>query len=280
MSTLSATYKQRQKVLGYPVDTVDEPLALDVIQEAWNAKRGLHVVTLNAEMVVASQQDQALDRIIRHAHLIVPDGSGVVWALRLAGHGVNRLPGIELASAALGLAARNGARVALLGGKTEVLEKIKTTLPTLYPNLNIVASHNGYFSLDDEDQLVDQIADEKPDLLLVALGVPKQEYFIDRWNHAFPHTVMIGVGGSFDVWAGNVKRAPAAFRKMHLEWFYRLMAEPWRFKRMSAALPSFAMQVLQELAQNKLTEKKHGEKVRSGRQPKPHDKSKERSKDK
>jgi len=91
---------------------------------------------------------------------------------------------------------------------------------------------------------------------------------------------MIGVGGSCDVWAGNVKRAPAAFRKMHMEWFYRLMAEPWRFKRMSAALPSFAAQVLQELAQNKLTEKKHGEKVRTGRQPKPHDKSKERSKDK
>ncbi len=280
MSTLSATYKQRQKVLGYPVDTVDETLALEIIEEAWTAKRGLHVVTLNAEMVIASQQDQALDRIIRHAHLIVPDGSGVVWALRLAGHGVNRLPGIELAGAALALAARTGARVALLGGKTEVLEKIQSTLPTLYPGLNIVASHNGYFSLDDEDQLVDAIAAAKPDLVLVALGVPKQEYFIDRWNHAFPHTVMIGVGGSFDVWAGNVKRAPAAFRKMHMEWFYRLMAEPWRFKRMSAALPSFAAQVLQELAQSKLSEKKHGDKVRSGRQAKPHDKSKERSKDK
>ncbi|HEY9676490.1 MAG TPA: WecB/TagA/CpsF family glycosyltransferase [Drouetiella sp.] len=279
MSTLSATYKQRQKVLGYPVDTVDEPLALEIIEEAWNQKRGLHVVTLNAEMVVASQQDQALDRIIRHAHLIVPDGSGVVWALRLAGHEANRLPGIELANAALGLATRKGARVALVGGKTEVLEKIKTILPTLHPGLNIVYTHNGYFSLDDEDKLVDEIAESKPDLLLVALGVPKQEYFIDRWNHALPTTVMVGVGGSFDVWAGNVKRAPAAFRKIHCEWLYRLMAEPWRFKRMSAALPSFAMQVLQELAQNKLTDKKHGEKVRPGRQPKPHDKSKEKSKD-
>ena len=95
MSTLSATYRSRQKVLGYPVDIVDEPLALEIIEEAWKGKRGLHIVTLNAEMVIAAQQDQSLDRIVRHAHLIVPDGAGVVAALRLGGHKINRLPGIE-----------------------------------------------------------------------------------------------------------------------------------------------------------------------------------------
>lgn len=281
MSTLSATYRSRQKVLGYPVDIVDEPLALEIIEEAWKGKRGLHIVTLNAEMVIAAQQDQSLDRIVRHAHLIVPDGAGVVAALGLAGHKINRLPGIELASATLSQAARTGATVALIGGKREVLAKVESVLLTLHPGLKIVASHHGYFSLDEEEQIVDQISEAQPDLLLVALGVPKQEYFIDRWNHAFQKSVLIGVGGSFDVWAGNVKRAPASFRKMHLEWLYRLMAEPWRFKRMSAALPSFAAQVLQELAKTKLSEKNgHGEKRGSGRQPKPHDKSKERSKDK
>ena len=100
MSALSNASRARQKVLGYPVDLVDEQQALQIIDEAWRTAKALHVVTLNAEMVIASQQDQLLDRIIRHAHLIIPDGSGVVWALRLAGNTVNRLPGIELAAVA------------------------------------------------------------------------------------------------------------------------------------------------------------------------------------
>lgn len=134
MSTLSAAYRSRQKVLGYPVDTVDESLALEIIEEAWRGNRSLHVVTLNAEMVIAAQKNQELDRIIRHAHLIVPDGSGVVWALRLMGYQVNRLPGIELAAAALGLAARSGSKVALIGGRKEVLQKNEEILPGLNPD--------------------------------------------------------------------------------------------------------------------------------------------------
>ena len=281
MSTLSIATRSRKKVLGYPVDIVDEPLALQIIDESWRINKGIHVVTLNAEMVIASQKDQTLDRIVRHAHLIVPDGSGVVWALRLAGHSVNRLPGIELASATLARAAMAGRRVALIGGKPETLEKVLQILPSTYQGLNIVASQHGYFSGDDEEAIVDQLMERQPELILVALGVPKQEYFIDKWQDKFSNSVMIGVGGSFDVWAGNVKRAPVMFRKMHLEWLYRLIAEPWRFKRMSSALPGFAIQVLNELAQKKLDKTvRHGERRQQPRQAKKHDKSKERSKDK
>src|SRR5271163_68933 len=127
MSALSATYRTRQKVLGYPVDLVDLKSALEVIETAWQAEKGLQVETLNAEMVIAAQKDHRLDRIIRHAHLIVPDGAGVVWAIRLAGHHVDRLPGIELANLALMSAAAKGVNVALVGGRQEVLDTLLET---------------------------------------------------------------------------------------------------------------------------------------------------------
>lgn len=246
MSTLSATNRSRQKVLGYPVDVVDETRALDVIESAWECGKSMHIVTLNAEMVVAAQQDSQLDRIIRHAHLIIPDGAGVVWAVRLAGQQINRLPGIELAAAALAKAAAEGKKVALIGGRKEVLERLLYDLPNRFNGLNIVASHHGFFVPDEAEAIVDEITQHEPDLVLVALGVPKQEYFIDQWLHAFPHAVFIGVGGSFDVWAGEVKRAPKVMRDLHLEWLYRLVVEPWRWKRIGSALPNFGFQVLQD----------------------------------
>jgi N-acetylglucosaminyldiphosphoundecaprenol N-acetyl-beta-D-mannosaminyltransferase len=244
MSTLSATNRSRQKVLGYPVDVVDEPLALEVIESAWRQGKTLEIVTLNAEMVVAAQQDRELDRIIRHAHLIIPDGAGVVWALRLAGSSVDRLAGIDLARAALHRAAIAGRSVALIGGRPEVLDKVTHILPKLHPGLRIVSTADGYFTADQEESIVEDIAKEQPELVLVALGVPKQEYFIDKWHSSFPRAVMIGVGGSFDVWAGITKRAPVLMQKLHLEWFYRLVSEPWRWRRMGASLPKFGWQVV------------------------------------
>lgn len=260
MSTLSITNRSRQKVLGYPVDVVDENKAVAVVEDAWARGRGMHVVTLNAEMVVAAQQDAELDRIVRHAHLIVPDGAGVVWAVKLNGQEISRVPGIELAAAVLASAAKYGKSVALIGGKPEVMELLLETLPKTYPGINLIASHNGYFSLDEEEQIVDEIAAHEPDVLLVALGVPKQEYFIDRWAASFPRTIKIGVGGSFDVWTGQVKRAPLIMRKLNLEWFYRLVKEPWRFKRIMSALPNFFFQVLQEAAFSPKTEPSHDDK--------------------
>ncbi|MBY0360000.1 MAG: WecB/TagA/CpsF family glycosyltransferase [Candidatus Obscuribacterales bacterium] len=246
MSTLSATNRSRQKVLGYPVDVVDEEQAIAVVESAWNLRRGLQIVTLNAEMIVAAQQDAELDRIIRHAHLIVPDGAGVVWAVKLNGQPINRLPGIELSAALLGRAALNGRKVALLGGKPEVVENLQAVLLQKFPGLKIVAARHGYFSLDDEERIVDELAKYEPELILVALGVPKQEYFIDRWHSSFPSSVMVGVGGSFDVWTGQVKRAPAYMRQLNLEWLYRLVSEPWRYKRILSCLPNFFFQVLQD----------------------------------
>ncbi|MBX9668770.1 MAG: WecB/TagA/CpsF family glycosyltransferase [Candidatus Obscuribacterales bacterium] len=244
MSTTPSTYESRHKVLGYPVDVVDETQALERIEKSWVKERGMHVVTLNAEMVVQAQKDAELDRIIRHAHLIVPDGAGAVWALRLDGHECYRVPGIELAYKALSSAGRRSLPVALIGGREEVLAKLLQVLPMQHPGVEVVASHNGFISADDEEAVVSLIAEKEPKLVLVAMGVPRQELFIDKWRGRFSNAVVIGVGGSFDVWAGFTKRAPAFFRKLHLEWFYRLAKEPWRARRILSALPSFAAQVL------------------------------------
>jgi N-acetylglucosaminyldiphosphoundecaprenol N-acetyl-beta-D-mannosaminyltransferase len=246
MSALSVTYRTRQKVLGYPVDLVNLDSALEVIETAWRADKRVHVETLNAEMVMAARKDHRLDRIIRHAHLIIPDGAGVVWALRLAGQKVDRLPGIDLASAALKLAARQGVKVALLGGRKEVVSTLEQSLPNIYPGLELSYCRDGYFSEADEAQIVDDMAQSEPKLVLLALGVPKQEFFIDQHREKLSRAVLIGVGGSFDVWAGVVRRAPLIFQRLNLEWFYRLITQPWRLKRMATTLPSFALQVLAE----------------------------------
>jgi len=282
MSALSTTYKSRQKVLGYPVDLVNESSALEILAEAWKNGKSLHVVTLNAEMVIAAQKDQLLDRILRHAHLIVPDGAGVVFALKFEGVQVERLPGIELAFAALALAAKENKRVGLIGGKPEVIAQVTEVLKEAHSGLNIVSARDGYWKTPEEEEtVVFEISEQKPDLLLVAMGVPRQEYFIDHWREHFPNTVMIGVGGSFDVWTGAVKRAPAFFRKFHLEWFYRLLKEPWRYKRMGTALPNFALQVIREAAKTKLDgETAHGERRGNKRSNHGHDKSREKSKEK
>ncbi|MBI4533765.1 MAG: WecB/TagA/CpsF family glycosyltransferase [Candidatus Melainabacteria bacterium] len=246
MSTLSATNRARQQVLGYPVDIVDELTALEVFEAAWHQGKGLQVITLNAEMVVAAQQDQELDRIVRHAHLIIPDGAGVVWALRLSGQAIDRVPGIDLAQAALKRASTAGRKVTLIGGRPEVLSALERLLPKVYPGLLIAGINHGYFSPSEEESMVERLAEGKPDLVLVALGVPKQEYFIDRWHTFFPRAIMMGVGGSFDIWSGASTRAPAIMQKFHLEWLYRLMKEPWRWRRMGSALPKFSFQVIQD----------------------------------
>jgi N-acetylglucosaminyldiphosphoundecaprenol N-acetyl-beta-D-mannosaminyltransferase len=255
MSTLSCTLKSRQNVLGYPVDTVDLTRATEVIEQAWADGKPMHVVTLNAEMVITAQKNCELDRIIRRAHLIVPDGAGVVWALALAGNKVQRLPGIDLAWQAVASAAKTKRKVALIGGKQELLAQVQKNLETAHPGLQIVACQDGYFGSDQEAEIVDAISEKEPDLILVALGVPKQEYFIDRFAAShFAKSVSIGVGGSFDVWSGVKKRAPIIWQKLNLEWLYRLLCEPWRAQRMASSLPNFALQVLwhQLLGKNKM----------------------------
>lgn len=241
----------RQSVLGYPVDLVDQDMAMSIIDQAWSSHNGLHVITLNAEMIIAAQKDTRLDKIIRQANLVVADGSGVALALKLFGHHFSRLPGIELAQQALACAAEKNIPVALIGSTTNVLELLCHTLLDTYPGLKLVACHDGYFQVMHEQSVIKTINDSGAQLVLVAMGIPRQEYFIDLCRQIAVQAVFIGVGGSFDIWSGIKNRAPAIFRNCHLEWLYRLVSEPWRFKRMGAALPNFACQIIIEFLKNK-----------------------------
>ena len=221
----------RSQVLGYPVDVITFDDALSAIQSQWvgEKSKNMQVVTINAEMIMQAQEDKKLDNVIREAELIVPDGAGVVMALKMDGVTCSRMPGIELAQKALACAASKNEPVALLGGKPEVMEKLLEVLPQKHPGLSIVFHHHGFIKAGSEEQLVNDISKSKAKLLLVAMGVPRQEFFIKEWRSKLPSDlVVMGVGGSFDVWTGFVKRAPETYQKLNLEWLYRLKSEPCR----------------------------------------------------
>lgn len=244
--------KRRLHVLGYPVDLSDQTEALTFIKDCWNGNKGLHVVTLNAEMIVTAQKDKNLNRIIHQSNLVIPDGAGVVLALKLQGYRTCRLPGIELSYSALQLAAENNIPVALIGASAEVLNYLQHTLPQQIPALKLVFCHNGYFNASQQEKVITELNSSRAQLVLIAMGVPRQEYFIEQALKTTNHTVFIGVGGSFDVWAGKAQRAPKIWQDCHLEWLYRLTKDPGRFKRMSTTLPKFACQVIFESLRNKM----------------------------
>jgi len=256
MASLTSNIDFRKQVLRYPVDLVDEAKALNIIGECWSGNTDLHVITLNAEMIISAQKDKRLSGIIQEANLVIPDGAGVVLALKLQGYSTRRVPGIELARSALQLAANQNIAVALIGGSSEVLNYLIDALPREIPGLKLVFCQDGYFNPNDENAIMNNINNLGAQLALVAMGIPRQDYFIEQALKITKHTVFIGVGGSFDVWAGKKQRAPQIWQTCHLEWLYRLIKEPWRFSRMSSTLPNFACQVIIEFFKNKLTPNK------------------------
>lgn len=236
----------RKYVLGYPVDLYDEKKSLELIRECWDSNRGLHIVTLNAENLMSAENDARLKEIVHKAGLVIPDGAGIVMALKLDGYKTPRLPGIELAHKALKEACINQIDVALLGAAPEIMNQLQIVLQKEMPKLKTVFCRNGYFKPEERNSLIAQIKDSGAKLVLIALGVPKQEYFIEEALALYPNAVFIGVGGSFDVWSGKTKRAPKIWQNCHLEWFYRLISEPWRFNRMMTTLPLFAYRAIIE----------------------------------
>jgi N-acetylglucosaminyldiphosphoundecaprenol N-acetyl-beta-D-mannosaminyltransferase len=228
-------------VLGVPVAVCPSVLEAAL---ALHGRGGGQNVTLNAEMTMAALADPALAAVIEAASLVIPDGSGVVWALGRQGRRVRRSPGIELARQLLEHASRQGWRVALVGASPQVMAALTARLAQDFPSLQLVMQMDGYRPAEAWPELERQLLALQPDLVLVALGVPRQEL----WIQALPAArsgLWMGVGGSFDVWAGLKKRAPAWMGALHIEWLYRLLKEPYRWRRM-LALPRFAWAVLQD----------------------------------
>jgi N-acetylglucosaminyldiphosphoundecaprenol N-acetyl-beta-D-mannosaminyltransferase len=188
--------------------------------------------------------DEELADVIRHCGLVVPDGSGVVWALRRHGDVVQKVAGVDLVRAMAARAGKEGFGIYFLGAKPGVAREAADNLAAQFPGMRIAGARDGYFKPEDEPALFDEIRAAKPDILLVALGVPRQEKWIVQHQKALGVAVAMGVGGSLDVFAGRVKRAPAGFQRLHIEWLYRLIQEPWRFQRMQSTLPAFVGEVL------------------------------------
>lgn len=232
-------------VLGLPVHILDD--CAGWLMERLHQGLGSHVVTLNAEMAVQAEQNPALANAIRSADLVIPDGAGVVLYLRMRGKSVRRLPGIELAESLLQQAGKlpDSEPVFFFGGSPGVAAQAAANWQQKVNGLSIICQH-GYLSKEQEKDLHETLKKIQPRIIFVGLGVPRQEFWIAENRHLCPQSIWVGVGGSFDIWAGTKTRAPAVFRDNHLEWLYRLYQEPWRWRRM-LALPQFALKALGDL---------------------------------
>lgn len=202
------------------------------------------IFTPNPEILMTARKNPELHDLLSKADLLTPDGIGVVYASRILGDPVpERVPGFDIACALLERI-KNGERsVYLLGGKPGVAEQATENLQKKYPGLRIVGTHDGYFT--DAEPVVAEIAAAAPDLLFVCLGSPKQERFAVTYSDRLNAKLLMGLGGSLDVFAGTVKRAPAFFQRFGLEWFYRLCKQPSRIGRMMA-LPLFGLIIIKE----------------------------------
>lgn len=236
--------RNKADILGAYVDIVNTEQALQSIKELSRNGQPNHIITLNAEIVYQAQEDPDLLRIINEADLVTPDGIGIVWAGRKLGNPFQeRVTGIDLLYHLCSEAVKEGWRIYLLGAAPGVAEAAGRQLCNSYPGLQICGFHDGYFSEQDIPGMLDGIREVRPDLLFVALGAPKQEFWIRRYMQQLNVPVSIGVGGSFDVVAGIKERAPQWVITANLEWLYRLLKEPSRFQR-QLALPKFAWLVL------------------------------------
>ena len=241
--TLMPKESRQFPVLGITVDVLSNYSQCLVTRLCQG--QGTHVVTLNAEMTMLAQTDQKLAHIINQADLVIPDGAGVVLYLKLQRRLVQRCPGIELAETLLRQSVLQPSpwSIFFYGGAPGVATAAAKTWQERIPDLLMVGSQHGYLNAGEMEDLLAHLQTQQPQIIFVGLGVPRQEYWIAQHRHLCPDAVWVGVGGSFDIWAGHKDRAPEWLRSNHLEWVYRLYQEPSRWQRM-LALPQFAWRAL------------------------------------
>jgi len=232
----------RINVLGVGFDslTMDEAVSRGMALMA--EKKAAYVVTPNPEIVMLAREDPALLNAVRDAALVLPDGIGVVKGARILGTPLKeKIPGIDFATNLMAKMSESGQKLFLLGAKPGVAELAAAALQERFPGLVICGTNDGYFQ--DDAPVIEKINAVQPDLLLVCLGAPKQELWMQTNASKLSVGLMAGLGGSLDVFSGVTERAPEIWQKLGLEWFHRLLKEPSRAKRMSN-LPKFVFAVL------------------------------------
>ncbi len=222
----------RIQMMGCAVDNLDMEESLAVVEGFIRSGRPHQHVVVNVDKIVKASRDPGLRRIINDCDLINADGMPVVWASRLLGKPLKeRVTGVDLFEALMARAAQKGWRVFLLGAREEVVSGVARLYPARYPGLTIAGYRNGYWSKAEEEEVVAQISAARPDILFVAISSPTKEAFLARYQAAMKVPFAMGVGGTFDVAVGHVKRAPVWMQQAGLEWFYRFLQEPRRMFR-------------------------------------------------
>ncbi len=233
-------------IFGVPFSKLNMKDTVDHIAQMIESRHPHQIITANPIMVMSALENAAYLEMMKKADLIVPDGTGVVWAANYVGNPVaERVTGFDLIQNLMRLGQSNGWKIFLLGASPEIIEAAANRLKEQYPNLQLVGYRDGYFKSDEDQKIIENIRSHNPDILLVGRSADTQEPWIAKYKEQLQVPVIMGVGGSFDVMSGKLKRAPKLFQMLRLEWFYRLLQEPWRYKRM-LVLPKFAMKVIRE----------------------------------
>jgi N-acetylglucosaminyldiphosphoundecaprenol N-acetyl-beta-D-mannosaminyltransferase len=221
-----------QELLGIPITALTEEQVLDLVDRAVETRTPLRIGVVNAAKIVNMRRDPVLRRDVLSSDIILADGIAVVWAARALGSSLpERVAGISLMAGILRRGHARGYRVFCLGASGDVLERTVARMAARYPGVSIVGSQHGYFPPEQEEDVARAIAEARPDVLFVAMTSPRKEMFLARWSKHLDVPVFHGVGGSFDVVAGKVRRAPPAWQRKGLEWLYRMLQEPKRLTR-------------------------------------------------
>lgn len=233
-------------LLGIDIDAITLDETVKRVEGFIRSGRPHRIVTINPEFLCRAQTEGELLELVKRADLVTADGEGVVWACRVKGTPVpERVTGIDLMARLLERGSARKWRVYLLGAAPGVAEKAAEKISQSFPGLQIAGTQHGYFGDGEVKTVVNKIKESSPDLIFVALGAPKQERWIDRHLEDTGVPAALGVGGSFDVFAGKARRAPAWIRRSRLEWLYRLAKEPSRWRR-QLVLPLFAWTVIKK----------------------------------
>ncbi|SHH51158.1 N-acetylglucosaminyldiphosphoundecaprenol N-acetyl-beta-D-mannosaminyltransferase [Caloranaerobacter azorensis DSM 13643] len=244
--------KDTIKIMGIRINKVTLDSAVDKVHEFVNNGKTNVIYTPNTEIVMAARKDDELRNLLNEGDLNLPDGIGLVYASKIKKKPLKeRVTGYDISIKIIEIANKEGLSLFLLGGRQGVALKACENIKEKYSNVKIAGFHHGYFKGThtgyeghrEEMEVIKKINDAKPDILFVGFGAPRQEKWIHANKDKLNCKVIIGNGGTLDVLAGNVKRAPEIFQRLGLEWLYRLLKEPWRFKR-QMVLPLFAILVL------------------------------------
>jgi len=223
---------RRTEFLGAPLHLVTMAETLDLADEAMTLRKPMHHTVVNVAKLVSMQKNAELFEDVAGADLINIDGAGIVWGARLMGIEVpERVAGVDIMENLFRLCAERGFRPYLLGAEQVVLEAVVTRLRREYPTLQVAGWRDGYFKPEQEAEVVDAVNEAGADCLFVAMPTPRKERFLKKYRHRLLPNFVMGVGGSFDVYGGKVKRAPRLVQAFGLEWLYRTVQEPGRLWR-------------------------------------------------